>query len=76
MALSDEHPCLDPFAQEVVLTNGILQVDPELELQELRPALSAALRQMMNRAGVRLADLPLGALRQRPEWLAAELEVS
>ncbi|ACO46424.1 hypothetical protein DEDE109153_00130 [Deinococcus deserti] len=76
LALSDEYPCLDPFAQEVVLTNGILEVEPELELQELRPALSAVLLQMMNRAGVRLADLPLGALRQRPEWASAELEVS
>ncbi|MFC4425849.1 hypothetical protein [Deinococcus navajonensis] len=76
VALAGEHPCLDPFAQEVVVRGGQLEVDPDLELKELRPALSAALRQVLARAGVRLADLPLGPLRQRPEWVSAGLEVN
>ncbi|WP_412028562.1 hypothetical protein [Deinococcus yunweiensis] len=72
--LCSTYDCLDPFAQEITLRGGLLSVDPELPLQELRPALLAALRATLARLGVRLGDLPLMELRARPEWVAAGLE--
>ncbi|MFC3835495.1 MULTISPECIES: hypothetical protein [Deinococcus] len=72
--LCSTYDCLDPFAQEIVLRGGHLFVDPELSLQQIRPALLAALRGTLSRLGVRLNDLPLMELRARPEWTAAGLE--
>lgn len=72
--LAEQHPCLDPFAREVVVQGGRLHVDPELPPAEVQPALLAAFRAVLARLGLRLADLPLADLRARPEWLAAGLE--
>ncbi|GGM05426.1 hypothetical protein [Deinococcus aerophilus] len=71
--LSEDHPCLDPFAREITLQRGQLTVDPGLPVEEWRPALYLALRETLVRVGVRLGDLPLGDLPARPEWLAAGL---
>lgn len=72
--LSASHACLDPFAREIALRGAALHIDPALEVREFRPALLAALRGSLARLGVRLADLPTGPLRERPEWAAAGLE--
>ncbi|GAA5514418.1 hypothetical protein Dcar01_03173 [Deinococcus carri] len=74
MRLADEHPCLDPFAQEVTVQGGQLRVEPELELAEVQPALLGGFQATLARLGLRLADLPITELRARPEWAAAGLE--
>ncbi|WP_221088743.1 hypothetical protein [Deinococcus aquaedulcis] len=74
--LAGEHPCLDPFAQDISFRGGQLTIEDEVPVREFRPALNAALRAVLTRLGVRLADVPLGALRERPEWAASGLEVS
>ncbi|WP_216319378.1 hypothetical protein [Deinococcus aestuarii] len=72
--LCAEHPCLDPFAQEVTVQGGRLHVELDLPAGEWRPALLAAYQGTLARLGVRLADLPLAELRGRPAWTAAGLE--
>ncbi|UBV43484.1 hypothetical protein LAJ19_04520 [Deinococcus taeanensis] len=72
--LADEHPCLDPFAQDVTLQRGQLTIDEDVPVEEFRPALIAALRGVLARLGVRLVDLPITNLRDRPEWAASGLE--
>ncbi|AWT35132.1 hypothetical protein GCM10008956_20900 [Deinococcus arenae] len=72
--LAEQHPCLDPFAQDVTLQGGHLSVQDDVPVDEFRPALSAALRGVLARLGVRLVDLPITNLRDRPEWAAAGLE--
>lgn len=72
--LAGEHPCLDPFAQEVTVQQGRLTLDPDLPPAEAQPALLDAFQATLARLGLRLADLPVGALRTRREWIAAGLE--
>lgn len=72
--LAGQHPCLDPFAREVTVQEGRLETDPDLPADELRGALLAAFQGTLARLGLRLADLPVGELRGRPEWAAAGLE--
>lgn len=72
--LAEKHPCLDPFAHEVFVENGELHVESEVSPGELRPALLSAYQATLARLGLRLADLPVGELRARPEWTAAGLE--
>ncbi|OOV15383.1 MULTISPECIES: hypothetical protein [unclassified Deinococcus] len=72
--LAEQHPCLDPFAQDVHLGGGVLSVDDEVTVNEFRPALVAALEATLARLGQRLIDLPVTDLRDRPEWMAAGLE--
>lgn len=74
MRLADEHPCLDPFAQDVTFQAGQLTIDDDVPVDEFRPALSAALRGVLSRLGLRLVDLPITNLRDRPEWAASGLE--
>ncbi|MVN86170.1 hypothetical protein GO986_05275 [Deinococcus sp. HMF7620] len=74
--LVGDHPCLDPFAQDVSFRDGVLTIEEGVPVREFRPALNAALRASLSRLGVRLGDLPLDALRQRPEWAASGLETS
>lgn len=71
--LAGQHPCLDPFAQEVTLRGGRLDVDPELPADEWQAALLAAFQGTLARLGLRLADLPVAGLRGQPEWAAAGL---
>ncbi|WP_415786705.1 hypothetical protein, partial [Deinococcus saxicola] len=71
--LSAEHPCLDPFAREVTLRSGVLNVDPGVAVSEFRPALQTALRVALLALGVSLDDLALGELPGQPEWAAAGL---
>lgn len=72
--LAGEHPCLDPFAQEVLVQGGRLRIEPEVPAGEWRPALLAAFQGTLARLGLRLADLPLAELRGRAAWVAAGLE--
>ncbi|GGN33996.1 hypothetical protein GCM10010842_12140 [Deinococcus daejeonensis] len=74
MRLADDHPCLDPFAQDVRLHQGQLSIEDEVPVDEFLPALSAALRGVLARLGLRLVDLPITNLRDRPEWAASGLE--
>ncbi|MDV6374176.1 hypothetical protein [Deinococcus arenicola] len=71
--LSAEHPCLDPFLQDITLRGGVLRVDVGVSVGELRPALHWALRTALGDLGIGLGDLALGNLPQRPEWAAAGL---
>lgn len=72
--LSDDFPCLDPFAQEIAFQGGKLEIDPNLSVAEFRPALYAAVKSVLARAGLKASDLKLGELRDRPEWATAGLE--
>lgn len=72
--LAGQHPCLDPFAQEVTVQEGRLTLDPDLPAAEAQPALRDAFGATLARLGLRLADLPVGRLHTRREWLAAGLE--
>lgn len=74
--LSGEHSVLDPFANEVRVVNGALQVDRDVDLQELLPALLAAYQATLRRLGLRLADLNVGSLRQQEAWALSGLERS
>lgn len=76
IGLAADYPCLDPFAQEVRVSGGVLQADQEVGVSELRPALLAAYRATLTRLGVRLADLPIASLREQPIWATAGLEVT
>lgn len=74
MRLAESYPCLDPFAQDIHLSGGQLSIDEEVTVAEFRPALLAALEATLARLGLRLLDLPVTDLRDRPEWSAAGLE--
>ncbi len=66
--LADEHPCLDPFAREVVFERGALTVNQDVPAAELLLALPAAFAATAAHAGLRVADLPLEPLRAHPLW--------
>ncbi|WP_135228305.1 hypothetical protein [Deinococcus fonticola] len=74
MQLSGKHPVLDPFANEVRVLNGQLQVDKDANPKELKPALLAAYLTTLRRLGLRLNDVPAGELRRDEHWRAAGLE--
>lgn len=74
MQLSTEHPVLDPFANEVRIINGQLQVDKDANPKELRPALLAAYQATLRRLNLRLSDLPLSDLRRDEAWPLLGLE--
>ncbi|GAA5531943.1 hypothetical protein [Deinococcus aluminii] len=76
LRLAGEYPCLDPFAREVTVQGGQLQVEPDVPAAEVQPALLSAFQATLARVGLRLADLPLTELRARPEWASAGLEVA
>lgn len=71
---SARYPVLDPFAGEIAVKRGQLQVHEDVPAQELRPALLATYRACLDRLGLRLSDLPVSALRRRADWAAAGLE--
>ena len=71
-ALMNTYPALDPFGMEIVWQGGALSVDPDVTIPELREALAAALQFVLSRGAVRLADLPIGHLRDRAEWAHLE----
>ena len=70
VVLTDAHPCLDPFTQEVVWEAETLRVDDALSVTELNAAMTAGVKLIAQRGAVRLADLPLNHLARRPEWHA------
>ncbi|WP_034355858.1 hypothetical protein [Deinococcus phoenicis] len=72
--LAGQHPCLDPFAREVVVQGGQLHVEADVPPTEAQPALLGAFQATLARLGLRLTDLPLTELSGRPEWAAAGLE--
>lgn len=74
LRLSDDFPCLDPFMKDIHLQHGTLHIDPNLPVAEFSPALQAALHAMLARMNLRLSDLKLGSLPDRPEWASNGLE--
>lgn len=68
LGLADDHPCLDPFAREVVFERGALTLIQDVPAQELLLALPAAFAATVARAGHSVADLPLEPLRAHPLW--------
>ena len=68
MELADMHACLDPFAREVLLEGGQLSLGADVPADELLPALRDGFQLAVNRAGRRLAQLPLESLRANPLW--------
>lgn len=74
MQLSGEYPILDPFANEIRVINGQLQVDKDASPRELKPAMLAAYQTTLRRLGLRLTDVPAGELRRDEHWQAAGLE--
>ncbi|RTR29431.1 hypothetical protein [Deinococcus radiophilus] len=73
LELAADHPALDPFTREIVVRTGELSVDPGVDTDELRPALLAAYRNVLERLGLRIQDLPLENLRQHEIWSASGL---
>jgi len=73
--LSPEHPCLDPFADEIRIEGNRLELLAEVPFDELRPALLEAYRLTLEKSDIRLGLLPLDSLRQqqRPMWLLSGL---
>lgn len=69
--LADDHPCLDPFAREVVLDGSQLRLLHQVPPEELTPALRAVFGDLLRRGGRRLAELPLQELRLHPLWRIA-----
>lgn len=78
VTLAPEHPILDPFAREVSLERGILQLPTDVTseeiMEEIHPALRAAYPLVLQKAGLSLGELPLTELSGRPEWKFADLE--
>lgn len=73
MQVSSRYPVMDPFGGEVMVRQGQLEIDDEVTLQELRPALIAAYRQCLQRLHMSLADLPVAGMRERGAWNEAGL---
>ena len=74
--LSPEHPCLDPFADEIRIEGNRLELLAEVPFDELQPALLEAYRLTLEKSDIRLGLLPLDTLRQqqRPMWLLSGLD--
>ena len=66
--LSEQHPCLDPFAREVWLERQTLRAEPGLDAAELRGALVAAFDMALRRVRLRMRSLPLAELQTSPLW--------
>ncbi|MFC6590609.1 hypothetical protein ACFP81_11560 [Deinococcus lacus] len=71
--LAGQFPSLDPFARDIMVQTGELTVDSDVALNELKPALLSVYRLTLSRLGLRVQDLPLQALRGRPEWESSGL---
>ncbi len=69
--LADDHPCLDPFAREVVLDGHQIRLLSQVPVEELTPALRAVFGDVLDRSQRRLSDLPLQELRHHPLWRIA-----
>lgn len=67
-ALADDHPCMDPFAQEVILDGGQLRLLGDVPVEELSPALLATFLASLRRARLHLRDLPLARLHTHALW--------
>ena len=71
LELADDHPCLDPFAREVVLDGHQIRLLSQVPPEELTPALRAVFGDVLERAQRKLSDLPLQELRHHPLWRIA-----
>lgn len=76
MQLSGEHPSLDPFVRDIIVSKGRLKIDDSLSMFEMRSALLAAYQSSLIKLKVKLSDLPVTHMQQRPAWAAAGLEAS
>ncbi len=76
--LSADHPCLDPFADEVRIEGNRLELLADVPFTELQPALLEAYRLTLEKADIRLGLLPLDSLRQQQRrlWLLSGLDVA
>lgn len=74
MQLSAEHMALDPFAHDISVRAGQLQVSSDVSVQEFRPAILAAFQGTLVRLGMRVSDLPLSNLRDQEVWKISGLE--
>lgn len=74
MQLSGEHPSLDPFVRDITVYKGRLDIDDSLSMFEMRAALLAAYQGTLVKLKVKLANLPIAHMRQRPAWVTAGLE--
>jgi len=73
LELADDHPCLDPFAREVVYENRKLALHASIPTSELLPALKEAFLDTLRRGGTGPALIPLDPLRQHPLWSVSGL---
>jgi|GEM_PF-2542315 len=73
--LSPDHPCLDPFADEIRIEGNRLELLADVPFDELQPALLEAYRLTLAKSDIRLSSLPLDTLRQqqRQMWLLSGL---
>lgn len=73
--LSPDHPCLDPFADEIRIEGNRLELLADVPFDELQPALLEAYRLTLANSDIRLGLLPLDTLRQqqRQMWLLSGL---
>lgn len=74
MQLSAQYPALDPFAGELTVTRGQLNVENEVPTAEFRSAMLDAYRHCLRRLELRVEDLPFGQLRLGSDWADAGLE--
>ena len=74
--LSPDHPCLDPFADEVRIEGNRLELLADVPFEELQPALLEAYRLTLEKCDIRLGLLPLDSLRQQQRrlWTLSGLE--
>lgn len=73
MRLAEAHPVLDPFAREVAVRSGQLQVAAGVPADELRPALLDAYRYSLKILNLPFAALPLEEVSRHPLWEASGL---
>lgn len=69
--LAERHACLDPFAQEVVVRGGAFELQAEVPVSELQPALRDAMGLLLARAQLSAHDPVLATLNRHPLWEAS-----
>ena len=69
LELSADHPCLDPFADEVRIEGNRLELLADVPFDELQPALLNTYRMALERSSIRLGLLPLDNLKQQQRRL-------
>ncbi len=76
MELSDDHPCLDPFADEVRIEGNRLVLSSEVPFEELQSALRDAYRMTLGKAGIPAKGLDLAGLKQQQSamWVLSGID--